>query len=509
MMDLISQSPDKIQNNIFDAIIIGGGIYGVMLSLTASQAGLKTLLLEKNDFGSATSFNSLRIIHGGLRYLQNLDLNRFFESVSERKWLLKNFPGITEPLPCLMPLYGKGLYKPSVFRVALLINDILSFKRNKNISTDSQLPGGKIISSEEVKKIFPQVDDSNLKGGAVWYDGSMPNSHRIIIEALKWSCSLGSYALNYFEVTELLKDKKKVKGVKAYDKESKKIYEFNSNVIINAAGPWCRELAKNFDKDYKELFKNSIAWNVLFNKKSISDHALAVIPNKPNAKTYFIRPWKGMLLAGTVHEACNEKTKSSIPSEDSVNKFIEDLNSSVKNLNLKLEDILQIYSGFLPAKEEGSDILASKEKIIDHSKENGIEGLFSVSGVKFTTARLVAEKTIKMIFKNIDKIDTDRKEKSSLEYFDFLWDQDSLNPEEMENLKNIISSESVKHLDDLILRRTSLGDNPARAAALAGQVCSLFNWDNNQVEEEIKRLKDYYNLRNFNSMHFLEFSNKN
>ena len=495
-MNKIIRDPEKNKDKIFDAIIIGGGIYGAMLSLVASQSGLKTLLLERDDFGGATSFNSLRIVHGGLRYLQKMDLNRFFESVSERKWLLKNFPDLVKPLPCLMPLYGKGLYRPSIFKIALLLNDILSMNRNQDMPETSKLPGGKIISAEEVKKILPDVDTINLKGGALWYDGSMPDSQRILIEILKWSCSLGAETLNYFEAKDLIKKENQVTGVRALDRENGTYYNFSSKIVINAAGPWCRDVAKYFDKDYQDLFKSSIAWNILFNKKAISNHAIAVNPKRPGAKTYFLRPWKGMLFAGTIHEPWNGITKNPIPSESSVSTFINDLNSTINNLNLKQEDILNIYSGLLPAKENGSEKLAVREVILDHSKSGGPEGLFSISGVKFTTARLVAEKTINKIFsdnKNSTNVSMDSPiYEKCLGLFDYNWYPEENDPDWKEILVKIVNNESVLHLDDLVLRRTSIGDNPVRTLDLAQKISYLFNWDFERIENERDRLKNSY-----------------
>lgn len=495
-MNKIIRDPEKAKDKKFDAIIIGGGIYGSMLSLVASQRGLKTLLLERDDFGGATSFNSLRIVHGGLRYLQKMDLHRFFESVSERKWLLKNFPDLVEPLSCLMPLYGEGFYRPSVFRIALLLNDILSIKRNQDMPETSKLPGGKIISAEEVKKIFPDVDTKNLKGGAVWSDGSMPDSQRILIEILKWSCSLGAETFNYFEAKELIKKENYVTGIKALDRESGNYYSFNSKVVINAAGPWCRDIARYFDKDYQDLFKSSIAWNVLLNKKALSNHAIAVTPKRSNARTYFLRPWKGMLFAGTVHEPWNGITKNPIPSESSMNTFINDLNSTINNLNLKQEDILNIYSGLLPAKENGSEKLAVREVILDHSESGGPKGLFSISGVKFTTARLVAEKTINKVFSDsknsISTAMNSTTDEKCLGLFGYNWYPEDNNPGWKEFLLKIINNESVLHLDDLVLRRTSIGDNPTRSLDLAGKISYLFEWDLERIENERDRLKNSY-----------------
>ena len=109
---------------VFDLIIVGGGVYGIMLALESARRGLKALLLERGDFGGATSRNSLRIVHGGLRYLQTFDLLRFREHVSERRWFMRHFPDLVEPLACLMPLYGKGIYRTSVFRAASALNEL-------------------------------------------------------------------------------------------------------------------------------------------------------------------------------------------------------------------------------------------------------------------------------------------------------------------------------------------------------------------------------------------------
>ncbi len=494
MRKIVRQAEEAVKNN-YDLIIIGGGIYGVTLSYIASLKGLKSLLIERDDFGGATSYNSLRILHGGLRYLQKLDLHRFFEAVNERKWFFKNYPGLVESLACLMPLYNRGLHRKSIFRIALYLNDLLSWKRNKGISKKYHLKAGKIISPEEVKRIFPSVDTRNLKGGALWYDGSMPDSQKVLIEILKNSCSMSGTALNYFDVKTLLTDKNNVAGVSAVDRETGIIYEFKSEIVVNTAGPWSREVAGKLHKDFPELFKSSIAWNILFNRKTLSDHAVAITPNKPGAKTYFLRPWKGMLLAGTIHEPWDKVERNPHPKKESINNFINDINGCIPGYNLSEEDILHVFSGLLPAKTNNSAELAVREVILDHSEHNGPKGLYSVSGVKFTTARLVAEKTINKIFPK--KLETREEPQNDLPesysgLYDFDWYFDEDNTNWKPELKKIIDEESVVHLDDLILRRTSIGDNPKRAVEIAPFICSLFNWDNDRRENEIHRVKKYF-----------------
>lgn len=502
-MNKIERNLDKTSKEEFDLIIIGGGIYGACLLLTAAQSGKKALLLETEDFGAATSFNNLRTVHGGLRYLQTLDLKRIFESVAERRWFFRNFPDLVKPLPCLMPLYGNGVFRPSIFRFALLLNDFLSFNRNSKVSKDRRIPGGKIISKEKVMEIFPQVDDSNLKGGAVWYDGAMPDSQKVLIEIIKWARSLNGSALNYVEAIDLLVSANKVIGIKAVDKLNGAEFEFRSKKIVNAAGPWCRQLAQKFDKDYPELFKDSFAWNILFDKPALSNHALAITPKQPNSRTYFLHHWKGLLFAGTVHSVWNESSRTPFPTKDSINNFIEELNSSIKNLNLKQEDVLQIFPGLLPAKEEGSEKLAVREVIVDHGQNGGPQGLYSISGVKFTTARLVAEKTLKKIFKKeINKFYCDGRTASNeaqLGIFDPDWSPTKKNGWEL-ILNKIIEDESVIHLDDLLIRRTSIGSNPKIALKYSRNFCELFNWQEEKSFLEETRLKSFYNSRRITSI---------
>src|SRR5919106_3247372 len=154
----IERNVDRAAGEDRDLIVVGGGIYGIALALEAARRGLKALLVERDDYGGATSWSNLRILHGGLRYLQSLDLARFFESVGERSWFLRHFPDLVRPLPCLMPLYGRGLKRPSVFKVALALNDLLSSRRNAGVKRAIRLPKGRLTSAAETAALFPAVE---------------------------------------------------------------------------------------------------------------------------------------------------------------------------------------------------------------------------------------------------------------------------------------------------------------------------------------------------------------
>ena len=493
-MTQISRSPSTAAHQTYDLLIVGGGIYGVMLSLEAARRGLRSLLIERNDFGGATSHNSLRIVHGGFRYLQKADFHRFYESVNERRWFLKNFPDLVRPLPCLMPLYGKGLRRPPILKTALLVNDAMSFYRNQKIRTDAHLNDGQIISATQVKQLFPQVDTEGLKGGAVWHDARMPDSQRLLMSLLRWACSLGATALNYVEAKQILTENNRFTGVIAEDQLTGETYEFRATKLVNAAGPWSREFAAQFDQDYPHLFQKSIAWNVLFDRETLSEYALAVEPKKADAQTYFLHPWKGRLLAGTIHGVWSKDIgERPQPSAEELREFIDNLNLAIPGLNVSENDVLRIYSGLLPAAKAGSNELAVREVILNHKTP---QGAYSVCGVKFTTSRLVAEKTISQVFPNTQPVSATDFPPDAVQkprgIFDYHWYPDPKDNRWKTELNELIKTESVHHLDDLVLRRTSLGDHPERVMKIAPDLCQLFDWDEAKCQEEIDRLKTFY-----------------
>lgn len=499
----LSRNLSTAEQNTYDLIAIGGGIYGVALVLEAARRGLRPLLLEGGDFGGATSYHSLRIVHGGFRYLQTLDLPRFYESVGERRWFLQTFPELVKPMECLMPLYGRGIRKPPVLSAALRINDWLSGDRNRGVREDRHLSDGKVVSADAVEALFPQVDCEGLLGGAIWYDGCLPDSQRAIVGMLRWACGLGATALNYVRGRSLLKSDGQVVGVVAEDVLTGECHEFRANRVINSAGPWCRELAQQWDRDLPELFKASIAWNVLFDRPALSTAALAIEPKKPGAQTYFLHPWKGRLFAGTIHDPWSGDIKDApMPSPERLAEFIDDLNRTIPGLDLTDSDVLRVFSGLLPAKESGSNQLAKREAIYDHGATGGPKGVYSISGVKFTTARLVAEKTLAKVFGQLPVRSTETnvatpppEASQDRGNFDYHWYPDGQDDVWKAELAQLIAEESVQHLDDLILRRTSLGDHPERALSIAPTLCQLWDWDDARRQEEINRVRQYYQLR--------------
>jgi glycerol-3-phosphate dehydrogenase len=466
----------------YDVIIIGGGIYGITLAVEAGRRGLKSLLLEKGDFGEYTSFNSLKIIHGGLRYLQSLDLHRFKESIAERSWFLKHLPGQVFPLPCLMPLYGRGMKRPSIFRLALWANHFLSLDRNEGLDPDHQLPAGSVVDAAATKRLFPLADTDGLQGSALWYDAFMPNSQLLVMELLRHACRTGTKAINYCRVQSLLTNSHgNIKGVMAVDRETAENHEYNAPTVINSCGPWSRKMVSGLADDDGSLFRPSLAWNVSFNRPALSTHALAVQGKAPGSRLLFVTPWKGRIFAGCGHEPWLRGPDKPMPTEKQLTHFIEEINLAIPGVNLRWNEVHRVFAGLLPAVAEDSNVLTKREVIIDHGAKAGPEGLYSVGGIKFTTARLVAEKIWDMIGKKKPGLlsspatmpilgnDSCPADANSLQQIEWVQSNDG----------------TVVHLDDLVLRRTTLweeGDKTSLDAASA-----VLGWDAAKSSKELER----------------------
>ena len=369
----------------YDLLVVGGGIYGATLALEAAQRGLSALVLEKGELGGETTTNSLRIVHGGLRYLQTFDLARHRESVGERRWFLREFPDLVVPLPCLMPLYdpprGGRLRRPEVFRAALAMDSFLS--------SDRTLPPGRLLGSEETAELFPAVDRDGLRGGVLWHDALVLDPRRLTVEILARAC----HALDHAEAEDLWIEEGRVRGLRVLDCVSGQRFEVRSDTVVLCAGPWVQGLARRFDRNVPDLFHPLLAFNLLLDREPLARGAVAVASREPGAQTWFLVPWQGKVLAGTAYAPSGEGG----PGEEWVDRFLRDLNAALPGLGFQRQQVLRVLWGHIPATAKGSTTPASRPVIHDHGRHGGPRGLVSVSGVKLTTARAVAERVLRML----------------------------------------------------------------------------------------------------------------
>jgi glycerol-3-phosphate dehydrogenase len=406
----------QLARNVYDVLVIGGGIYGVCVAWDATLRGLSVALLEKGDFGHATSSNTLRIIHGGFRYLQHGDIRRMRQSIYERKVFMRIAPHLVHPLPFLIPTYGHGMRGKEVLTLALRINDLIGFDRNRLQDPQKYLPRGRIISREECLRLVPGLEKRGLTGGAICYDGQIANSERLILAIARSAARRGADLANYVEVTGLLAAGHRVAGVTARDVLTGDALDVQARLVVNTSGPWFDRVLGLLNGGHpKRTLRLSKAFNILVKRQLIPRYAVGVygqgcfndrdaILNK-GSRLFFITPWHGRSLIGTAHLPYDADPDNLSVSEAEIQAFLDEINAAYPVADLKRQDVCFAYGGLLPAVSYGAgDVqLTKRHRIHDHRMEAGLEGLISVTGVKFTEARHVAEKVVDLVFKKLGK----------------------------------------------------------------------------------------------------------
>ena len=387
----------------YELVVIGGGIYGIMLALEASLRDVRVAVVERNEWGSGTTSAWLRILHGGLRYLQSADLPRFYESVRERRWFLQHFPDLMAPLPCVMPLYRRYSYPRLLMRAAMGMNDALSMHRNRGVADNVRIPSGTILSKADVVNTLPFVETDGLTGGARWHDAVVLEPQTLLLELLKWASSKGATALDHTEAVRLLRDDDRVLGVEVRDLRSGGMRQLRSPVVINATGHWAPGLAEQLGSGIKATPRFSWAWNLLFDVTNDLGSAAAVSARRANSQTFFMLPWRGQTLIGTGHALMPAGERQDIVPENLISEFIQQVAEAVPALNLTESKVARIYQGVLPAGHGDEMQLTTRPLIVNHG-DSGLQGLYTVWGIKFTTARDIAKVMLRKAFPSLRNV---------------------------------------------------------------------------------------------------------
>lgn len=381
----------------YDLVIVGGGILGCCVLLESARLGLKALLVERGEFGGATSANSLRILHGGLRYLQSLDLKRFHESVAERRWFLQHFPERTEPLPCLMPLYGRGLKRASVLRLALAANDALSARRNRGVRADHALPPGEIWSSDRLRAACAFIDPRGLDGGALWYDARIRDPQGIVLDILGEARGAGAVALDGLDTVGLVRDGDRVAAIETLERRSGTRHTFAARHVVNATGPWAPELLGRFGVAPPRELHFARAWNLVLARELEAPCAVALTPAARGAQTLFLHGSGQELWIGTGHGPWNGDLERIAPDEREIEQLLAGANAAAPALALRRDQVRRVLAGLLPAPAPGSAALTQRATVVEHGARGGPHGLVTAVGIKFTTARATALRALRVL----------------------------------------------------------------------------------------------------------------
>jgi glycerol-3-phosphate dehydrogenase len=370
----------------YDAIIVGGGIQGATMALEVGRCGRGTVIVERNVAGSGTTASSFGIVHGGLRYLQHLDLARFFRSRREQAWFLSELAEFVQPMACVMPLYRGATRSPLLFRAAFLAERALSRDARAE-------PLGSLVDAASMVRAFP-VPRQGLLAAAQWREAVLDDARAATAAIIERA---GSACLSSTDATELIQHGGRVAGVRALVGTDRKTIELESRVVIVCAGAGTRALAGRFDRDYPQLSCATLGFNVRLDAPAPHGLAIAVSATPGRGRSLFLRESEGGLLAGTWYVPSQSGGPAKVAEAD-LETALSELRRALPGLDLARERVRAVPAGLLPDTDGTGRTLRTRDVVIDHGRTRGPRGLYSVLGTKLTTARALSERVARHIW---------------------------------------------------------------------------------------------------------------
>lgn len=367
----------------WDVIIIGGGASGLGTALDAASRGYKTILVEAVDFAKGTSSRSTKLVHGGVRYLEQGDVSLVKEALKERGLMAQNAGHLVKNQSFVIPNYNWwGGY---FYTIGLTIYDLLAGRLS--------LGRSKYISKKKTIELLPTVETKGLVSGVIYHDGQFDDS-RLAINLAQTAVEKGACLINYTKVINLLKDDtNQVTGVQVEDQESGEIYDIKGTAIINATGVFTNAIMKLNDTVYKKYIVPSQGIHLVFDKSFLpSDHAL-MIPKTSDGRVLFAVPWHNKIVVGTTDTLIKKHSLEPIALESEIEFVLETAQRFLVKKPTR-SDVLSVFAGLRPLaapKEEGK---STKEVSRSHKIIVSDTGLITITGGKWTTYRKIAEDII-------------------------------------------------------------------------------------------------------------------
>jgi len=411
------RSFSALSEQSFDLLVIGGGAFGACAAWDATLRGLKVALVERTDFASGTSANSFKMVHGGIRYVQHLDIPRLRASCRERSALLRVAPHLVSPLPIVIPTYGHLRQGKAFLGTGMLLYDLLTADRNRSIRDQTRhIPPRRFLGRAEIQNLFPGIEADDLTGGAVFCDGQMYNPTRLVLAFVRSAVELGMVAANYAEAEELLRSADSIVGARVRDLETGEFTDVRARAVLNAAGPWVPwMLDQRQQLPLKQAGTYSRDACFLVQRQFPHSYALAVQGRTQDpdavlsraARHLFIVPWREFSLVGVWHVVWQEHPDSVSVTEAELTSFLGEINEAFPGMELTSDDVTMWNAGLVPfgENEPGAKHLSygKRSHIIDHKREHGIDNLVSLIGVRYTMARGDAAKAVDMLCRKLEK----------------------------------------------------------------------------------------------------------
>jgi glycerol-3-phosphate dehydrogenase len=369
----------RAQREPLGLIVIGGGATGVGVAVDAAARGYRTLLLEQHDFGKGTSSRSTKLVHGGVRYLEQGQVSLVMEALKERGILRQNAPHLVSELPFVVPNYS--WWEGPFYGIGLKLYQAMAGKYGFGPS--------ELLSKEETVERIPNINTDGLRGGVIYYDGQFDDA-RLLIDLVTTAAEQGASLLNYMQVTGLTKDADGLlDGVLARDIESGEEFALKAKVVINATGPFTDSVRHMAEPRVEDMVSPSQGAHIVLDKSFLpGDHAI-IVPRTSDGRVMFAIPWHGHTLVGTTDTPIEQPTLEPVPMEQEIEFMLSTASLYLAKKPTK-SDILSTFAGIRPLLRSG-DKKNTAALSRDHAIQIDPSGLVNTAGGKWTTYRNMAE----------------------------------------------------------------------------------------------------------------------
>lgn len=415
----MQRSPATLADGEFDVLVIGAGAFGACAARDAALRGLRVALIERTDFGGATSAECFKMVHGGIRYLQHADIPRLRSSCHERSALLRIAPHLVHPLPIAIPTYGAGRRGRPFLGAGACAYDLLTLGRNRGIADPQRrIQRTRFLSRTEVLTLFPHLASADLSGAVVFEDGQMHNPARLVLAFVQSAVAAGVTACNYIEAREFLWDRRatggaKICGVRARDQLSGDEFDVRARLTLNAAGPWADYLQRDPARfgPWRRLPYSRDAYFIV-DRKPTSEFGVAVqgLSRDKDAllgratRHLFAAPWRDKTLLGVWHRLFPEWPDEAQVAPEEIDQWLAELNAVYPALALSAREVSFAHCGLVPFGETATETELSfgkESRLVDHRAEHGVAGMVSLVGIRFTTARADAERAVDLLLRQL------------------------------------------------------------------------------------------------------------
>ena len=378
-----------------DLLVIGGGITGAGIARDAALRGFRTALVDKGDFGAGTSSHSSRLIHGGIRYLEQGNLRLVFEASRERRVLLRIAPHLVRPLAFLFPVYHGARVPAWKLRAGMWLYDALAAFRN--------VKRHRWLGPKQVRRAEPALKDRGLSGAALYFDAQADDA-RLVLATIRSAARAGALVANYAEVTSLLKPDGRVRGAVVRDALGGETRTVRALVVVNAGGPWVDALRRLDDPAAPPLLRLTKGAHVAVPRRRIGhEHAITLF-SPLDGRVMFVLPWGDLSYVGTTDTDADTPPDAVRVTAEDVTYLLRSANAAFPEAHLAPNDVVSVWAGLRPLlRQDGA--AAPSQVSREHRVVESAQGLITIAGGKLTTYRVMARAVADRVAARLHELD--------------------------------------------------------------------------------------------------------